>query len=497
MMALKPGAAFGEHYEVIRLLSAGGMGIVYEVLHKETKRRRALKVMLPHVLVDPTLRQRFAQEVVVTADIESEHLVEVFDAGIDAETDCPYFVMELLRGEDLGARLRRGERFSVEDVLVFFDQITRTLEKTHAAGIVHRDLKPENLFLTRRDDGSPRIKICDFGIAKVVRSTSADLKATTQAFGTPCYMASEQVTGEAKLIGPSSDLCALGHIAYALLVGSAYFQDEAEATEGSMLSLLLAVAKGPTEMPSERARRRGLLLPEAFDAWFVRATQTDPRKRYQSAGELMVALREALREPIVAAAPDAARVAPASTPVHGSSPPVPLALGGTVPMTISAETPSRARSSSAASDGVPVSSEPSRPDQTASPQSIPTPQTSPAATSSRAGWLLPAIGAAVAVAVAFFLLMSRDPGVASSGDSTAGRQIASGEPPTPVPASSADVTVVPAASSSPAAPTASEVAALASASASATAAPSARSPGRPRAGVGSAAATSAPVWTVR
>ena len=114
------------------------------------------------------MRARFAREAVVTAGIESEHLVEVFDAGVEKESGCPFLVMELLRGEDLGARLERGERTRPRDVLEIFDQLTRALVRTHEAGIVHRDLKPANIKV--RSDGT--VKVLDFGLAKALEQGS-------------------------------------------------------------------------------------------------------------------------------------------------------------------------------------------------------------------------------------------------------------------------------------------------------------------------------------
>ncbi len=305
MMALRPGTVFAKSYEIVRPISAGGMGIVYEVIHLGTKRHRALKVMLAHIVADPVMRARFALEAVVTAEVESEHLTEVFDAGIDEESDCPYLVMELLRGEDLGARIKRGERTDAAEVLALMDQVARTLEKTHAAGIVHRDLKPDNLFLTRRDDGSPRIKILDFGIAKLVKQDLTGPQATTKSFGTPYYMAREQITGESKLIGPSSDLYALAHITYALLTGAPYFEDEARSADGNLLTLLMAVGHGAVEPATQRALRRGVELPTPFDAWFKRAVAVSPQQRFASARAMMEELAVVLRDPVrfFAAAP--------------------------------------------------------------------------------------------------------------------------------------------------------------------------------------------------
>src|SRR5690606_37607626 len=117
--------------------------------------------------------------------------VETFDAGVDAATGCPFIVMELLRGESLGERLSHGRRMTPPQVLEVLRQVARVLEKTHAAGIIHRDLKPDNLFLCAREDGTVRIKVFDFGIAKLVQQASKS--RNTVNIGTPLYMAPEQL----------------------------------------------------------------------------------------------------------------------------------------------------------------------------------------------------------------------------------------------------------------------------------------------------------------
>ena len=290
MHLLTPGTLFGGRYEIVRSLSTGGMGAVYEVLHRDTQRKRAMKVMLPHVLANDDMRQRFKREGLVTAGIESEHLVEVFDVGIDEQTQAPFLVMELLRGEDLGARLARGERTKPAEMLEIIEQVVRALERTHAAGIVHRDLKPENLFVTRRDDGSLRMKLLDFGIAKLIDRSSKD----TASVGTPLFMAPEQMTGQSSRIGPACDVYALAQIVFTLLVGRAYFQPDEEAAH-NLMGLLFKVTQGTTEKATVRGAAGGVALPEAFDGWFAKATALDPEARYRSVTELFAQLREALK----------------------------------------------------------------------------------------------------------------------------------------------------------------------------------------------------------
>jgi len=295
MQLLEAGADFaGGRYQIVRVLSAGGMGVVYEVVHRDTLRHRALKLMLPQLLLDDDMRARFTREGIVTAGIESEHLVEVFDVGIDAHTRAPFLVMELLRGEDLGARLQRRERTKPSDALEIVAQITRALDKTHAAGIVHRDLKPENLFVTHRDDGSLRMRILDFGIAKLVDLTGARAK-DTRSVGTPLYMAPEQMTGQSSDIGPPADVYALAHIVFTLLVGMPYFQVEADSSD-NVLGLMFKVSNGTVDPATKRSEAAGVELPQSFDAWFTRATCLQPSARFGSAGQLLKELRDVLKD---------------------------------------------------------------------------------------------------------------------------------------------------------------------------------------------------------
>ncbi len=274
--SLASGTLFHRRYRVVRCIKAGGMGAVYEVTDEKTQARRALKVMLPSLVEDRDLRARFALEATVTGALDSDHLVRVSDADVDEATGTPFLVMDLLRGEDLGAMVKQRGPLPPIEVVVYLQHAARALEKTHAAGIVHRDLKPENLFVARRDDGSPCVKILDFGIAKVV-AQSADAGSTAQ-LGTPMYMAPEQIRGEGT-IGPRADLYALGHIAYTLLVGEPYWKEERRRTVPAA-GIFVALLAGAREPPAARAARlRGVPLPPAFDAWFLRATALAPERR--------------------------------------------------------------------------------------------------------------------------------------------------------------------------------------------------------------------------
>jgi serine/threonine-protein kinase len=319
---LATGSTFAGRYEIVRRLASGGMGAVYEVLHLETRRHRALKVMLPDLFQKPELRERFRREAHVTASVKSEFLVDVFDAGLDEASGMPFLVMELLEGEDLGRVVERRGPLSASEVVSHLAQVASALDRTHAASIVHRDLKPENLFLTHRDDGSARIKLLDFGISKIVSEGATGGRNTT-SIGTPAYMAPEQIVGGP--VSPAADLHALGLIAYTLLTGRAYWQDDVESTDNA-LAFALRAAQGIREGAVSRARRHGHALPDEFDAWFSRAVHVDPERRFESAAAMVQVLAAALGEPFTtpapSARPSAVSRADASTPradEHGPS----------------------------------------------------------------------------------------------------------------------------------------------------------------------------------
>jgi len=294
MTLLAEGSIFAQRYRVGRCIGEGGMGAVFEVVHCETERRLALKVMHPHVLASDDMRARFRQEAKVAAHVDSEHVVDVFDAGIDDATGMPFLVMELLRGEELGKLLQSHGRLSPGEVVSYLHQTSLALDKTHAAHIVHRDLKPENLFLTQREDGSPHVKILDFGIAKFIVEGTARANVT-RSIGTPSYMAPEQFR-PGMGVTPKTDIYALGMIAYTLLVGEPYWAEESAKNE-NIFAFAAIAARGPEEPPTRRASRRGVTLPPSFDAWFAEATNNDPAKRFSSASTAILALADALSVP--------------------------------------------------------------------------------------------------------------------------------------------------------------------------------------------------------
>ncbi|WP_437736971.1 protein kinase domain-containing protein [Sorangium sp. So ce1335] len=316
---LADGTVFAHRYRVVRLLALGAMGSVYEVVHIETNRRRALKVMHAYLFQSEEMRSRFKREAQITADIESEYIVDVFDAGIDEATGMPFLVMELLRGEELGKRLKRLGRLPPGEVATIVQQTASALDRTHAASIVHRDLKPENLFVTQRDDGTPRMKILDFGVAKLL-AEGGTAAGVTRSLGTPIYMAPEQFRVDSKLTS-AVDIYALGMMAYTLLVGTPYWSPEAIGA-GDVIAFALVVVHGPQEAPVKRAMAHRVVLPPSFDAWFARATAVDPAARFRSASEAAQALSEVLG--VAAASSGPVAHASAAPPWSVGSSPAPV-----------------------------------------------------------------------------------------------------------------------------------------------------------------------------
>jgi serine/threonine-protein kinase len=263
------------------------MGIVYSVEHTLTGEHLALKVMTAHQGATRDAIERFKREARASAKIKSEHVVRIIDADVAPELDrAPYLVMDLLDGTDL-ERASNDQPIAAHVVLDWLRQIARALDKAHRLGITHRDLKPENLFLTQREDGSALIKILDFGIAKI----SAESTGTTQSgqiLGTPLYMSPEQARGDPAGIGPSSDLYALGLIAYKLLAGYPYWN------ANSVAGIIGQVLYEPMTPPSTR----GCYLGPEFDVWFLRACNREASQRFRSATEQVEALAQALGLPV-------------------------------------------------------------------------------------------------------------------------------------------------------------------------------------------------------
>lgn len=282
-------AVIASRYRVLRELGRGGMGVVYLVEHVHTGEQLALKVLLAQAGADAGTVERFKREARAPARIKSDYVVRVTDADVAPELGgAPFLVMEALDGTDLERMLEHRGALPPAEVVWLLRQAAIALDKAHAIGIVHRDLKPENLFLHRREDGPPILKILDFGISKMTGSNdiqNAGLTKTGAMMGTPLYMAPEQARSQAGGIGPATDVWAIGLIALNLLTGTVYWTAE------TVTELLLKIVVEPMPPPSVRFPGFGAHL----DAWFARSCDRNPAQRFRSVGEQIAALAQALR----------------------------------------------------------------------------------------------------------------------------------------------------------------------------------------------------------
>jgi serine/threonine protein kinase len=209
------GELFDGKYRIGPVLGVGGMATVIAAKHTGFDEMVALKILLPDCCDDPAVVERFVQEGKTAIKIRSEHVVRMLDVGtVDGQA---YLVMEYLDGKDLQALLRKGGPLPFTTAVDLLLQACQAIGEAHALGIVHRDLKPANLFLTHRADGSPCVKVLDFGISKMPRSASS---ATDPGFcptlpsmvmGSPQYMSPEQMMSAAAA-DPRSDIWSLGTI---------------------------------------------------------------------------------------------------------------------------------------------------------------------------------------------------------------------------------------------------------------------------------------------
>jgi serine/threonine-protein kinase len=217
-------------YRVERLLGEGGMGVVVAATHEGLDQRVAIKFLHADAMRNKEAVERFQREAKVAAKVKSEHVTRVFDVGAVEEAGVPYIVMEYLEGGDLGDLIDEHGRLPIDDACEIALQACEALAEVHAAGIVHRDLKPSNLFVTRRADGSPCLKLLDFGISKFTvhpddSTVDPALTQTATIMGSPSYMSPEQLKST-KEVDARTDVWSLGAVLYEGLVGKPAFRGE-------------------------------------------------------------------------------------------------------------------------------------------------------------------------------------------------------------------------------------------------------------------------------
>lgn len=265
------GDVIGDRYVIQRLLARGGMGAVFVAQHKTTDAVVALKVLLEGSGDDATTRARFVREAKVAATLGHPGIVKVFDAGDDPQTG-PYLAMELLDGQSLD-RVIELQNPSIELRLSYVREMLEALTVAHQAGVVHRDIKPENLFLASDGEGGVRVKLLDFGIARVQQATTHTVDGT--ALGTIYYMAPEQMM-DAGRASPAADVWSVGVMIYEMVC------DELPFNGSTIHEVAVKVC---TATPIALKDRVASVSPELSEL-IMNCLQKDPRKRPQTAGEL-------------------------------------------------------------------------------------------------------------------------------------------------------------------------------------------------------------------
>ena len=267
---VKPGDVLAGKYLVIRVIGRGGMGVVVEAKHAELHERVAIKVLHKRYLDNAEALARFQHEARASVRIRGEHSARLLDIGTTNE-GAPFIVMELLEGADLSQIIRSG-LLPVQEAVLYILQACEGMAEVHAHGIVHRDLKPGNLFVTRRPDGTPLIKVLDFGIAKSTLPMNDGERAVTMtlvALGTPLYMSPEQIRSS-RDVDARADVWSLGAILYELLAGRPAFGGN------SVVNITAQVLEA--QPPSVTAMRPE--VPPELDKALGRALAKKPEQRF-------------------------------------------------------------------------------------------------------------------------------------------------------------------------------------------------------------------------
>ncbi len=272
------------HYEVLEKLGEGGMGVVYKARDTRLKRFVALKVLPPEKVTDPERKQRFVQEAQAASALNHPNIVTVYDIGQSDGID--FIAMEHIEGKTLDEFIgRKGLKLS--EALRYAIQIADALAAAHAAGIVHRDLKPGNVMATPEG----RVKVLDFGLAKLAEIAPAGAEAQTltarqptdlgMIVGTAAYMSPEQAEG--KTVDARSDIFSFGSLLYEMLTGTRPFRRDTAA-----LTLAAILHMEPPALPDG--------FPPELERIVARCLRKDPARRFQNMADLKVALDELKEE---------------------------------------------------------------------------------------------------------------------------------------------------------------------------------------------------------
>jgi len=276
---LGPGMPLGR-YSIVEQLGAGGMGVVYRARDEKLERAVAIKMLAPGLLNGEEARRHFRREALALAKLNHPRIAAVYDVGEQDGRD--FIVMELVEGESLAAKLKKGA-LPVKEATAIALQVAEALEEAHEQGVIHRDLKPANVMITPKGNA----KVLDFGLAKMLAAggdTTQSVAESQGLMGTPLYMSPEQALGMS--LDARTDLWSLGVVYYECLTRRKPFQ------ANSNLGILHAITAAPYA-PLREARADAPALAEQVVA---RALEKDPELRYQHARDFATDLRRVLRD---------------------------------------------------------------------------------------------------------------------------------------------------------------------------------------------------------
>jgi serine/threonine-protein kinase len=268
-------------YVVERIVGVGGMAAVAVASHESARHRVAIKMLLPGNASQTEVVKRFEREQRTLMQLHSEHALRVYGAG--RHGNLPFMLVEYLQGHDLSEVLKTEGPLPIEQAVEYILQACHCVAEAHSLGITHRDLKPGNLFLTRRTDGSPCIKVLDFGISKVQHDVTDEptLTKTTAVMGSPFYMSPEQMLSS-RDVDARTDIWALGVTLYELLTKSLPF-----AAETAMQVCRRIMGDAPTPLRKLRPH-----YPEKLERAIERCLQRRPDQRYANIADFAQQLVE-------------------------------------------------------------------------------------------------------------------------------------------------------------------------------------------------------------
>jgi len=286
------GREIGGKYRVEQIVGQGGCGVVVRAVHRGLGQPVAIKLLKAPMATRDDVARRFVREAQALARLTSEHTVRAFDVGVEPGLG-PYIVMEWLDGMTLAQALSTGP-VGVPAAVDYALQICAALAEAHRVGLIHRDIKPSNLFLTRRTDGRPLLKVMDFGIAKWTGAGGA-MTAPAVLLGSPGYLAPEQAR-DARSVDARADIWAVGAVLYEMICGQRLRGGAAGADPGAHRLL-------GTAMPLPA------WVPPALRATIERCLMADPAARYSHVADLAAGLAVFASPAAAALAPEIARIA--------------------------------------------------------------------------------------------------------------------------------------------------------------------------------------------